>query len=115
MNGKSRKRPKERNVSFATIAGPAVPMALWLLLMPPTTTDGKMHLEAPLRQWDVLGHVHGSAKECEAALGEMLHRLSFHPAGTGLTTPSDQYEFNRAVMMSRCVSTDDPRLREKSN
>jgi hypothetical protein len=81
----------------------ALALVGWYLMSPPfeylSKTTARVDSGAPLRTWQQ-GPSFDTAKECEAYLE---HWRGLFPLGGGLATDS--------AMMTLCVSSDDPRLK----
>jgi hypothetical protein len=101
----------------------ALALVGWYLMMPPVSTyNGKAFVdsEAPLWEWKGIGGRLNSIADCENAK-QKSQKQAQHDNETGLETaarmdanPPDQAlaQFESARSM-RCVSTDDPRYKEK--
>jgi len=92
--------------------GHAAALALvgWYLMTPPTSKD-KIHDDLPLSQW-VKVQSFDTELQCQNALTDS-YNPSIDKRMRG-TTKSEAYKLFKQFMEDmRCVSTDDPRLKEK--
>jgi hypothetical protein len=84
----------------------ALALVGWYLLTPPSSAEGKFKENAPLTNWLHNGS-YDSAASCEA-----VHRKLNRAPVLGVTA-DEQNHVRMSFMLSRCISTDDPRLKEK--
>jgi hypothetical protein len=102
----------------------------WYLMAPPLSKDGKPNLSAPLSQWNQTGGF-DSAKACDnkresrrklaaEALNEVQQEMEALPPSNRPLSQSapkvyqdDVFASTFAVLVaaSRCIATDDPRLK----
>ncbi len=82
-------------MSFTHIA--ALALVGWYLLLPPTTPPNGPSLNAPLSQW--AWKWFGTQDECKTELANRIAAIGVR--------------FTEEVKLGRCISTDDPRLKEK--
>jgi hypothetical protein len=76
----------------------------WYLMTPPLRSPGgELAPEAPLSKWRS-PHAYDSARECEKAKEAYVKS-----AKRGETQGADQ-AFSGAILLSQCISSDDPRL-----
>jgi hypothetical protein len=84
----------------------------WYLMVPPPVVHNRLpvDLEAHLSEWRLFS-THDSAAECEQGL------VAFYKAAKAelLAHPADESDRTRFYQLesSQCVSSDDPRLKEK--
>ncbi len=84
----------------------------WYLMSPPGV-DGFMKPEASFSKWYIVAKSK-SEDECEAGLGRVRARLGNAILETALTgTDPFIRQIGESLVDLRCVSSDDPRLKEK--
>lgn len=82
----------------------AIALVGWYLMMPPTGRDYPMgNLDAPLSQWLKRPTTYRDKDECE-------HVLDRHRRLTNARNKQIAVNFYK---LARCISADDPRLKEK--
>jgi hypothetical protein len=81
----------------------ALALVVWYLLAPPLY-KGEVDEKAPLKEWTVLQSF-GTVVECSQWLSGLLHKASLEPAMKTVV--------KHRLLASSCVSSDDPRLKEK--
>ena len=81
----------------------ALALVGWYLLAPPLYR-GEVDEKAPLKEWAVLQSF-GTVAECSQWLSVLLDKADLDPATRTVV--------KHRLLAASCVSTDDPRLREK--
>ena len=81
----------------------ALALVGWYLMTPPLTGSSGIATQAPLTQWTAIGSSYPSEEKCQQAKQDMLR------GPTHLNNLDDQHLL--ALQESRCVATDDPRLK----
>ncbi len=93
----------------------ALALAGWYLMVPPFP-KGEHRYEpdtsVPLSQWIRRGSF-DSAAECEAHRTNWLNALKTDPEVPEEVGPAAARGIAKAVILGKCIATDDPRLREK--
>lgn len=79
----------------------ALALLVWYLLLPPLRHDGTVNMSAPLSKWKRLGN-YDTSDDCETALSDIRSRWVGH-----------EPNFPAKTDEARCISSDDPRLKEK--
>ncbi len=84
----------------------------WYAIVPPGV-DGFLKPEAPLSEWPIIGKANSEA-ECETRIGVARVRLTNAILAAELpeTVPFIR-QLGEGAMELRCISSDDPRLKEK--
>jgi hypothetical protein len=99
----------------------ALALVGWYLMMPPLKPDGLPDKSMPLAQWDTMKS-YDSASDCEKfrASGEFRTGSCWFDSDpkTGNLEPwksedRDHFGIRLRNCEGRCISTDDPRLKEK--
>jgi hypothetical protein len=81
----------------------ALALVGWYLMAPPLY-KGEVEEKAPLKKWTVLQSF-GTVAECSQWLSVMLDKADLDPATRTVV--------QHRLLAASCVSTDDPRLKEK--
>jgi hypothetical protein len=92
----------------------------WYLMLPPVNDDNKVIVDAPLWKWNQSAGF-DSASECErilhAAVNTPMTPAEYQRVLTATRKahriPLSRSEMDIRAAAARCVSTDDPRLKEK--
>jgi hypothetical protein len=100
---------------LAVFLTPAAAAPEWCLIRPPLSPVGDVvAIDAPIREWERVG-VYETASACEEARSELLRtfgplttdeKKALSPRQTGLVVVAELIAAG-----SRCVASDDPRLR----
>jgi hypothetical protein len=100
---------------LAVLFTPAAAAAEWYLIKPPLSPVGDVvAIDAPIREWQRVG-VYETAPACEEARSELLR--TFAPLTTGEKKALSPRQTGLVVVAeliaagSRCIASDDPRLR----
>ena len=88
----------------------ALALVGWYLMTPPTSKN-KIHDDLPLSQWEKV-QSSDTESQCQDALTD-LYNPSIDKRMRETTKPEAYKVFKRFMEDMRCVSTDDPRLKEK--
>lgn len=92
----------------------------WYLMLPPVNDDNKVIADAPLWKWNQSVSF-DSANECERTLHFVAHtpmtpseyQTAQKAARKAHRVPLSLSEMDIRTAAARCVSTDDPRLKDK--
>jgi hypothetical protein len=88
----------------------ALALVGWYLMTPPPK-GREIDSTAPLSKWEA-GAAFNSPDECNKARGELLEKVNRKIADPNM--PEDERHFYLGKSgFAQCISTDDPRLREK--
>lgn len=79
----------------------ALALVGWYLMTPPLYKDGELDEKAPLKEWTIINSF-DTATECSESVIETSRQMNAD------TTTSNVVR--RRLMLSACISTDDPRL-----
>lgn len=100
--------------------GAAVVLVGWYFIMPPTRFSrlptGKnvvhMNIKAPLSRWQIVGRF-DSIKECNEYADELrkTQRETENPNISAVEKNNEETTMNIRLAKSRCIDTDDPRLK----
>ena len=85
----------------------ALALVGWYLLLPPPGPTRDVDTSLPLTIWYRVKEVYASKTDCEKAKFGLINLPRANPAD-----PNEQSKL-RGEMAGICVSTDDPRLKEK--
>ncbi len=88
----------------------ALALVGWYLMIPPWSGPGRFDDKAPMRDWRQVG-TYDSASECERDRNETADAL-LKNKDKGPDPETNNYN-GTLYSSGRCVSTDDPRLKEK--
>ena len=87
----------------------------WYLMVPPWSGPSSFDEKASLQAWEQI-EAYDSANDC-AHYREKTIEAVFKLGKAGLRLPSDVGKdaaaVNQRILVSRCIATDDPRLKEK--
>ncbi|MGC2441973.1 hypothetical protein [Candidatus Binatus sp.] len=82
----------------------ALALVGWYLMMPPVTPDGRVQKSAPLSTWEITSS-YDTADDCE--------KVRLVSSGWMANSNGQKREHTPRADAEACVSTDDPRLKEK--
>jgi len=95
----------------------------WYLMVPPLNTDGRVEVTMRFTKWTQLAS-YDSASACQKVLFAFQQARELKPATdaewkeardsavrTGKQPPLNSEEMNKQVSESRCIASDDPRLK----
>jgi hypothetical protein len=98
----------------------ALAIVVWYLITPNRLPNSTQHdVRAPLSQWTKVEN-YATKDQCESAKALSIQTLN-HPTNLGLDVaaqarkigPAGMSEIRQALIASKCIATDDPRLKEK--
>jgi hypothetical protein len=79
----------------------ALALVGWYLMAPPMNPDKNVRVNAPLSQWQIVDSF-DNAQDCHDKKARLTSDMM-----------NRQPELGRRALHSACISTDDPRLKEK--
>jgi len=85
----------------------------WYLLLPPTFPDQlKVNIDAPISKWEHYA-AFDSAQDCESTIQYLNDQDKKFTSAQRANPTTDEQSRAEQHVMSECIATDDPRLKEK--